>query len=103
MFMLLILYYLHFFNTFVINCHKSLQCIVDIVAISLNLVDLCCLGYIHVIISNLVIQNCLHGLHCFCAKILFCSKQFRNHIVVIFFLFFPLKYCFCYCLQLISL
>jgi hypothetical protein len=53
------------FNAFVIYCYKSLPCIVDIVAISVSIDDKYCLGYIHVIISNIVIPNCLYCLHCF--------------------------------------
>jgi hypothetical protein len=45
------------FNDVVIYCYKSLQCIVDIVAISLNIGDIHCLGYIHVIVSDIFILN----------------------------------------------
>jgi hypothetical protein len=49
-----------FSYVFGIFCFRSLLCIVDIVAISLNIVDKYCLGYIQVIDSNIVVLNCLY-------------------------------------------
>jgi hypothetical protein len=57
------------FNAFVIHFYKSLQCIVNIVVISSNIVHKYCLGYVNDIDCHIVILNSLYCLYSFCAKL----------------------------------